>query len=223
MKVSLKWAQQFSNVDLRGSGDEQLLEKIGAQLGAIDEVDYLGPRFDGIVVIKVLDCKKHDNADKLSICVVDDGGKVEKVDRDSNGHIQVVCGAPNVHADMLAAWIPPGVTVPSTLGKDPLTIEARDIRGQTSNGMLASLHELGLSDDHSGILEIKIEDVGETLAQPGMDFKQLYNLDDIIVDIENKMFTHRPDCFGILGVARELAGIQQLGFKSPDWYLNKPD
>lgn len=222
MKVSLKWAQQYSNVELLAPGRDKLLELIGAQLGAIDEVDDTGPRYDGIVVARVVECLKHDNADKLSICKVDDGGKVESVERDSSGYIQVVCGAPNVHADMLAAWIPPGVTVPSSLGKDPFVLESREIRGQKSNGMLASLQELGISEDHSGILEIKKEDVGENLAKPGTDFKLLYNLDDIIVDIENKMFTHRPDCFGILGVAREIAGIQQQGFKSPDWYLNTP-
>lgn len=222
MKVSLKWAQQHSNVDILAVGRDKLLDIIGAQLGAIDEVDDIGPRYDGIIVVKVVECVKHDNADKLSVCKVDDGGKVDDVDRDSSGHIQIVCGAPNVHVDMLAAWIPPGVTVPSTLGKDPFVLESRDIRGQKSNGMLASLSELGISEDHSGILEIKTEDVGEDLAKPGTEFKKLYGLDDIIVDIENKMFTHRPDCFGILGVARELAGIQQQGFKSPDWYLNVP-
>lgn len=223
MKVSLNWTEQVSNVDLRKIGDDKLLEKIGAQLGAIDEVEYWGPRFDGILVVKVLECKKHGNADKLNVCVIDDGGKTQNVERDSNGHIQIVCGAPNARADIFAAWIPPGVTVPSTLGKEPLIIEAREIRGQKSNGMLASLHELGISDDHSGILEIKPDEVGEELAKPGTEFKQLYKLDDVVPDIENKMFTHRPDLFGVLGNARELAGIQQLAFKSPDWYLKEPE
>ncbi len=218
MKVSLNWAGQVSNVDLRAIGDDKLIEKIGAQLGAIDEIDNWGPRFEGIVVVKVISCEKHGDADKLSICTVDDGGAVKDVQRDNNGHVQVVCGAPNVHADMLAAWIPPGATVPSTLGKEPLVIESRDIRGQTSNGMLASLHELGISDDHTGILEIKTDEVKNEQPKPGLPFNRLYKLDDVVVDIENKMFTHRPDLFGVLGVARELAGIQGLRFKSPDWY-----
>ncbi len=147
---------------------------------------------------------------------------MKDVERGSNGYVQVVCGAPNVQADMLAAWIPPGVTVPSTLGKEPFVIEPKEIRGQKSNGMLASPAELGISEDHTGILEIKSGEVTEELARPGISFKRLYNLDDAVVDIENKMFTHRPDLFGILGIARELAGIQQLGFKSPDWYTSPP-
>jgi len=81
-----------------------------------------------------------------------------------------------------------------------------------SNGMLASSHELGISDDHTGIIEITEQ------VDPGTPFKNLFDLDDVVIDCENKMFTHRPDCFGILGVARELAGIMVQKFESPDWY-----
>jgi phenylalanyl-tRNA synthetase beta chain len=84
--------------------------------------------------------------------------------------------------------------------------------------MLASASELGISEDHTGILEITAQDVGDELTKPGTPFKKLYGLDDVILDLENKMFTHRPDCFGTLGVARELAGIAGVGFVSPEWY-----
>lgn len=221
MKVSLNWAQYFSNVPLL-KDKQKLLTQIGAQLGEIDEVTNWGPQFDGIVVVKVVDCIKHPNADKLSLCQIDDGGVVKHVTRNSDGLVQVVCGAPNVKAGLLAAWIPPGVTVPATRQTDPFVLEAREIRGQVSNGMLASLQELGISDNHAGILEITADDVGTDKARPGTPFKELYGLDDLVVDIENKMFTHRPDCFGVLGVARELAGIQRLAFKSPDWYMRPP-
>lgn len=215
MKVSLNLARNYSNVPLAKDKDE-LIAKIGAQLGEVDEVTEWGPRYDGITVVKVAECVKHPNADKLSLCLIDDGKAVKNVARNPQGLVQVVCGAPNVRAGLLAAWIPPGATVPSTLGKDPLAIEAREIRGQTSNGMLASLQELDIGDDHSGILEI------EEPVKPGTPLKELYGLDDTVVDVENKMFTHRPDCFGQLGVARELAGIYHKPFKSPDWYLKEP-
>ncbi len=220
MKTSLNWAQYYSNVDLKAIPKDELLEKIGAQLGAVEEVVEWGPRFDGIVVARVVSCDKHDNADKLSVCRIDDGGAVQNVERGEDGLVQVVCGAPNVRPGLTVAWLPPGVTVPSTTTKDPFVLEARDIRGQKSNGMLASAAELGISDNHDGILEIEASDgdVGEENTKPGTPFKNLYGLDDLVIDIENKMFTHRPDCFGILGVARELAGIQGLAFKSPDWY-----
>jgi phenylalanyl-tRNA synthetase beta chain len=108
--------------------------------------------------------------------------------------------------------------VPSTIEKDPFVLTVREIRGVKSNGMLASPAELGLSENHDGILEIDVADVGEELMVPGTLFKNLYGLDDVIIDCENKMFTHRPDCFGTLGVAREIAGIFGDAYTSPKWY-----
>jgi phenylalanyl-tRNA synthetase beta chain len=218
MKVSLNWAQYFSNVDLKSIPKETLLKRIGAQLGAIEEVTEWGPRYDGIVVARVISVEKHPNADKLHVCRIDDGGVAVGVERGEDGLVQVVCGANNVVAGMTVAWLQPGSTVPASIDKDPFVLEARDIRGQKSNGMLASERELGISDEHEGILDIKASDVGEALMQPGTAFKRLYGLDDLVIDLENKMFTHRPDCFGILGVARELAGISGAAYKSPDWY-----
>lgn len=211
MKVSVNWVKQFTDIDLPL---DRLVEKIGAQLGAVEEVVELGKRYRGVIVVRVVSCQKHPNGDKLSVCMVDDGGVVKKIPRDTNGLVQVVCGATNVEAGMLAAWIPPGVAVPSTLGSEPLVVEPREIRGQTSYGMLASPKELAFGNDHGGLLVID-ED-----ARPGTSFAEVYNLDDQIIDIENKMFTHRPDLFGILGVAREIAGIQGKTFKSPSWYLD---
>jgi len=211
MKVSLNWVKEYTEVRLP---IDKLVEKIGAQLGGVDEVIDLGKKYQGIVIAKVVTCEKHPNADKLSLCTIDDGGKVKRLKRDSKGNVQVVCGAPNVKAGMLVAWLPPGATVPSSYDKEPFVLDARQIRGEVSNGMLASAHELALSDDHSGIVEV--ED-----GKPGDDFAKTYKLNDYIIDIENKMFTHRPDLFGILGVAREIAGIDHKAFKSPDWYVKE--
>ena len=216
MKVSLNWIKLMNaNYGCSDSSEladvDKLIEKIGAQLGAIEEIDYLGKRYEGILVVKVVSCAKHPNADKLSLCLVDDGGVRKDVKRNEDGLIQIVCGAPNVKAGQLAVWIPPGSTVPSSYDKDPFVIEARPIRNKTSHGMLASPKELALGNNHEGILLL---DGGE----PGEPFAPQLRLDDVVIDIENKMFTHRPDCFGIIGIARELAGISHKPFKSPDWY-----
>lgn len=208
MKISLNWAKQYTKLDL---SVEDLVDKIGTQLGEVEEVINLSAKYQGIIVAKVVSCVKHPNADKLSLCMIDDGGKAKKVKRDADGNVQVVCGANNVRQGILVAWLPPGVTVPSTFDVDPFVLEARELRGKVSNGMIASPKELAVSDDHDGIL---ILDEG----RPGDDFAELFKLNDYIVDIENKMFTHRPDCFGILGVARELAGITGQEFTSPNWY-----
>jgi len=223
MKISLNEIRGMNQrydcaKDIAPNGIDDLVKKIGAQLGGIDEVIDLGKKYQGIVVASVVSCEKHPNADKLSLCKIDDGGVVQEVARDSSGHVQVVCGAPNVREGLLVAWLPPGAIVPATYDKDRLVLEAREIRGQVSNGMLASASELGLSDDHSGILEIT-----DDAAKPGDNFAKTFGLDDYIIDIENKMFTHRPDLFGFLGVARELAGIQQMPFKSPGWYTPLPE
>jgi phenylalanyl-tRNA synthetase beta chain len=221
VKVSLNLAQNFSNVDLKNIPKNELLKRIGAQLGAVEDVIDWASKFDGAVIAKVVTCEKHHDADKLSICRIDDGGKRADVERGEDGLIQVVCGAPNVHADMFTVWLAPGVTVPSTRDSDPFILEAREIRGVISNGMLASASELGISDDHQGILEVLPEEIGKEPAL-GSPFSKYFDIDDFVVNCENKMFTHRPDCFGNLGVARELAGISGLEFKSPGWYINQP-
>ncbi len=208
MKVSINWLKEFVDIDLPV---DELVKKIGAQLGAVEEVVDLSKKYQGIVVAKVITCEKHPNADKLSLCKIDDGKAVKDVERDKDGLVQVVCGAPNVRAGMLVAWLPPGSSVPASYDKEPFVLEARELRGKVSNGMLASASELALSDDHSGIVEL-------SFGEPGEDFAKLTGLDDQIIDIENKMFTHRPDCFGILGVAREIAGITGKQFQTPVWY-----
>ncbi len=221
MKVSLNLAQYYGNVDLKGIPRDELLRRVGAQLGAVEEVIDWAPKYEGAIIVKVVSCEKHPNADKLHVCRIDDGGKVQGVERNEDGLIQVVCGAPNVAAGMFAVWLGPGVTVPSTRETDPFVLESREIRGQISNGMLASAKELGISDDHDGIVNVDPEEVGR---EPGLGDALVgyFGLDDFVIDCENKMFTHRPDCFGNLGVARELAGISGLAFKSPAWYLEAP-
>lgn len=219
MKISLNAIKWHGYDNLFKIPVETLVEKIGAQLGALEEEPIdLGALYEGIVVVKVVSCEDHPNADKLHVCMIDDGGVVADVPRNDQGLVQVVCGAPNVRAGMSVAWLPPKSTVPASVGKEPFVLEARELRGVVSNGMLASASELAITDDHSGILEIKEEEAGADLIKPGTPFKQLFGLDDVILDIENKMFTHRPDCFGLLGVAREIAGIQGIPFTSPDWY-----
>jgi phenylalanyl-tRNA synthetase beta chain len=214
MKVSVNWLKQFTEINIP---IDELVMKIGAQLGAVEEVIDLGKKYQGIIIAKVVSCEKHANADKLSVCWIDDGGKAEGVERNEQGLVQVVCGAPNVRAGLTVAWLPPGSTVPSTVDKDPFVLGSRELRGILSNGMLASASELAISDDHNGIVEIDIA------ATPGSDFAEVYSLNDHVIDIENKMFTHRPDCFGVLGVAREVAGIQHIPFTSPNWYKQALD
>lgn len=209
MKISVNWIKEFTDIKL---STDELVKRIGAQLGEVESVVDLSDKYKDVVIAKVVSCEKHPNADKLHVCLLDDGKKTKGVKRNSNGLVQVVCGAPNIRAGLTIAWLPPGAIVPSTYEGEQFKLDVRPLRGVDSNGMIASQKELAISDDHSGILVI------DKPAKPGTSFAEIYDLNDTVIDIENKMFTHRPDLFGILGIARELAGIQGLKFKSPKWY-----
>src|SRR5690606_29460588 len=125
---------------------DELVTKINAQLGGVEEVIDLGKKYKDAKIVKVVECEKHPNADKLSLC---------KIDAGTGQLVQVVCGAPNVRAGMWAVWLPPGSVVPQTYGTaDEFLLGARELRGVVSNGMLASSRELGIGDDHDGIIGI---------------------------------------------------------------------
>lgn len=209
MKISVNWIKEFTNLKL---STDELVNKIGSQLGEVESVQELGDKYKDVVVAKVISCRKHPNADKLNVCLVDDNKITNNVKRDGNGYVQVVCGAPNVRVGITVAWLPPGAIVPSTYDNEQFKLDVRPLRGVDSNGMLASGKELAINDDHDGILIV------DKPAKPGAKFADVYELNDTIIEIENKMFTHRPDLFGILGIAREIAGITDLKFRSPDWY-----
>ncbi|TAH35834.1 phenylalanine--tRNA ligase subunit beta [Candidatus Saccharibacteria bacterium] len=209
MKVSVNWIKQF--IDFELPPVEELVEKIGAQLGGVDGVEYIGNKYKGAIIAKVIACEPHSDSDHLNVCRIDDGGAAQHVERGDDGLVQVVCGAPNVRPGLTVVWLPPGSTVPESFGKNPFVLGARELRGVMSNGMLASAKELAIGDNHEGIVEI------EDNTPAGASFVEAFQLDDYIIDIENKMFTHRPDCFGQLGIAREIAGILGKPFKSPDW------
>ena len=218
MKVSLNVIKQLIKFELPPV--DELVQRINQQLGSVEHVENLAERYRGARVVRVVECAKHPDADRLSVTKIDDGMAVPDVPRDENGLVQVVCGAPNVQAGMWAVWLPPASTVPaSILEGEPFTLDARKLRGVLSQGMLAAADELAIGTDHEGIVALTPRDLpaGKTL-QPGADFAALFGLDDYVLDIENKMFTHRPDCFGQLGVAREIAGILHQPFTSPTWY-----
>ena len=218
MKVSLNISKQLINFELPPV--DELVARVNQQLGGVDEVIDLNAKYGGARIVRVVECAKHPNADRLSVTKIDDGRAVADVPRDENGLVQVVCGAPNVHADMWAIWLPPKSTVPASFDNDePFVLDARPLRGVLSQGMLAAADELDIGTDHEGIIEIHEHDVPAGVEfTAGAGFAETFGLDDYVLDIENKMFTHRPDCFGQLGVAREITGIFHQQFTSPDWY-----
>jgi len=209
MIISINWLKKYTSIN---HTIEELATLIGARLVEIEGLEVLGKKYEDVIVAKVMECSDVPDSDHLHVTKIDDGGIVSGVERDENGYVQVVCGAPNVRQGILVAWLPPGSTVPETADdKEPFVLGVRPLRGYASNGMLASAKELALYDEHEGILEI------DKTVEPGSRFSDTYELNDTLLDIENKSLTHRPDTFGVVGFAREVAGIQGEAFTTPSF------
>ena len=202
MKISLNEIKKLVKIPSSVS-DEELIKLIGARLVEVEGSEDWSEKFKGIKIVHVDSCEAIPET-HLHLCQIDCGEKV-----------QVVCGAPNVHEGMFAVWIAPGCIVPETFGTDePFEIGSRKLRGYESSGMLAAADELALGEGHDGILELDPEMPG---VEPGASFAEVFDLNDIILDIENKSLTHRPDCFGLIGFAREVAGILGVKFDEPEF------
>jgi phenylalanyl-tRNA synthetase beta chain len=152
----------------------------------IEDVKVVGNTFNGVVVAEIKECKEHPDSDHMHVLKVDCGEK---------DLVEVVCGAPNVRVGLKTAMVKVGGHI------DGFEITARPLRGIVSNGMCCSVKELNIGDDHSGILELP-ED-----APVGKDIKEYLPIEDIIVEIDNKSLTNRPDLWGHYGIAREIAAI----------------
>lgn len=208
MQISLNKIKQYVTIP-QSVSDDDLISLIGSRLVEIEQVTNLAPKYQGIYIAKVMKCEPIPET-HLHLCEIDAGAHTAEFNQLDNGLVQVVCGAPNVHAGMLAAWIAPGSIVPSTYGNENFRLSVRKLRGYDSNGMLTAADELDLGADHDGIIEIDPK-----TAQPGDAFAAVFDLNDLILDVENKSLTHRPDCFGLIGFAREVAGILGVPFQEP--------
>lgn len=213
MKISLNKIKSYVKTPAELS-DQELITLIGSRLVEVEEVIDLAPAYQKIYIAKVEKAEPIPGT-HLHLCEIDAGEHNAEFNQLENGLIQVVCGAPNVHAGMLAVWIAPGAIVPETYGNENFKISVRKLQSYESNGMLAGADELGFSSEHKTIAE-----VDPANARPGDLFAEIFDLNDKILDVENKSLTHRPDCFGLVGFAREVAGILGLQFTEPPIFEN---
>lgn len=206
MLISLNEIKKYVEIPSTVSNQE-LIELIGSRLVEIEEVIDLAPKYKGAYIAKVVKCDPIEGT-HLNLCQIDAGAVTAEF---SDGEtVQVVCGAPNVHSGMLAVWLTPGAIVPSTYGHENFRLGKRKLQGYESNGMLAGADELDFDNEHKAIAEIDPK-----IARPGDSLADIFALDDLILDVENKSLTHRPDCFGLIGFAREIAGILGIKFNEP--------
>src|SRR5215470_16777457 len=197
MKVTFNWLKQY--VDF-GWSAEELTERLTMLGIEVEGVQKLGGEFEGIVVAQVVTKDKHPNADKLSVCRVNDG-QAER---------QIVCGAHNFKAGDKVPLIFPGASLPAKPGETPFTIKVGKIRGVESQGMMCSPQELGLPDQVDGLLILR-ED-----AKVGQAFAEYLGRagSDVVFDLE--ITPNRPDLNSVIGIAREISAATGNPVRLPD-------
>ncbi|EOG6132592.1 phenylalanine--tRNA ligase subunit beta [Cronobacter sakazakii] len=191
MKFSELWLREWVNPAL---DSEALANQITMAGLEVDGVEPVAGSFHGVVVGEVVECGQHPNADKLRVTKVNVGG--ERL-------LDIVCGAPNCRQGLKVAVATVGAVLPGDF-----KIKAAKLRGEPSEGMLCSFSELGISDDHSGIIELPAD------APIGTDIREYLKLDDNTIEIS--VTPNRADCLGIIGVARDVAVLNAEPLNAPD-------
>ncbi|NJD01091.1 MAG: phenylalanine--tRNA ligase subunit beta [Ruminiclostridium sp.] len=184
MKISLNWIKDFVNLD--GISIKDIWYRFTMSTAEVDDVAEMGKDIRNVVVGKVVSVQLHPTSAKLKICMVDAG----------EGMIQCVCGAPNVREGVLAPFAKEGGSI-----KKISEVKKVVVSGVDSCGILCSASEIGISDNHEGILIL------DGNYKPGTDIKSIIAMDDVIIEIDNKSLTNRPDLWGHYGIAREMAAI----------------
>ena len=179
MNVTLNWLKAYIDFEFSPSELADRLTMLGVE---VESVKHLGTELEGVIVGSVTSIRPHPNADKLVLCQVDTGETEE---------LQIVCGAPNAREGMLAPVATIGATLPVGL-----TIKSAKLRGETSQGMLCSEKELGLSGDAAGLMELSTD------IPLGTPLSEALGLDDVVFELE--ITPNRPDCLSLIGVAREI-------------------
>lgn len=185
MKFSEKWLREWVNPAI---STEQLSEQLSMAGLEVDGVEAVAPEFSGVVVGEVVECGQHPDADKLRVTKVNVGGEAL---------LDIVCGAPNCRLGLKVAVAVVGAVLPGDF-----KIKKAKLRGQPSHGMLCSASELGLSEDHDGIIELPLD------APIGQDIREYLQLDDVTIEVD--LTPNRADCLGIKGLAREVGVLNEL-------------
>ncbi len=191
MKFSELWLREWVNPAIDSAALAEQITMAGLE---VDGVEPVSGAFNGVVVGEVVECAQHPNADKLRVTKVNVGG-----DR----LLDIVCGAPNCRQGLRVAVATVGAVLPGDF-----KIKAAKLRGEPSEGMLCSFSELGISDDHNGIIELPAD------APIGTDIREYLKLDDSTIEIS--VTPNRADCLGIIGVARDVAVLNKLPLVAPE-------
>lgn len=183
MLVSMNWIQDF--VDLKDQNLEELIHRFTLSTAEVEGIEYKGKDISDVVVGEIISCENHPDSDHLHVLKVDAGDEI----------FDVVCGAPNARVGIKTAFAKVGGSVAG------MTLKPAKLRGVVSNGMCCSAKELGISDNHDGIMELDLS------YKNGTDLKDIMPIEDVIFEVDNKSLTNRPDLWGHYGIAREFAAL----------------
>jgi phenylalanyl-tRNA synthetase beta chain len=190
MKFSEKWLREWVNPSV---STDELSDQLSMAGLEVDAVEAVAGEFSGVVVGEVVECGQHPDADKL---------QVTKINVGCDELLDIVCGAPNCRQGIKVAVAKVGAVLPGNF-----KIKKAKLRGQPSFGMLCSFSELGISDDHDGILELPKD------APIGQDVREYLQLDDVSIEVD--LTPNRADCLGIKGLAREVGVLNQTSVNEP--------
>ncbi|MET0659457.1 MAG: YtpR family tRNA-binding protein, partial [Steroidobacteraceae bacterium] len=187
MRISLHWLGEWVDAGTDIAALAHQLTMAGLE---IEGIERLATEMNGVVVGEVVAVEKHPDAEKLSICKVNSGRET----------LQIVCGAPNVRAGLMAPLATIGAKLPQGM-----EIKRAKLRGVESFGMLCSAKEIGLVEEQAGLLELPADSVA------GMPIQQALDLDDVIFEVN--LTPNRGDCMSVVGIAREVAAIRKVPLK----------
>lgn len=210
MKLSLSWIGEYvtlpADMDLKKLAYDLTMSTV-----EVEDVEYLARRFDNMVVGVINSVEAHPNADKLRVCKVDLGSDVK----------EIVCGGINLQEGMRVAVACPGAIVRWHGEGEPVEIKNSKLRGVASYGMICASDEIGLGDLFPTAQEAEILDLSAFHVPAGTPLAKALDLDDVLLEIDNKSMTNRPDLWGHYGIAREIAALYNLPLKKIEPY--QPD
>ncbi len=190
MRVSVNWLKDFVDIDI---SPHELAERLTMTGVEVETLDPVGHSLQDIVAAKILSVSRHPEADRLFLCHVDVG----------DGEVPVVCGAPHLRKGMLVPMALPGTRLPGGM-----KVKESRIRGERSVGMLLAEDEMGLTDDHTGVMTLPPD------LSPGTRVSEALSLEDWALDID--VTPNRPDCASVMGIAREIAAFTGQRLKRPE-------
>ena len=212
MRVSLNLIKKY--VDLpKNLTDEQIAYDMTLRTVEVEKVENMALKYHDIVVGKILEVKQHPNADKLKICITDIG---------EDEPVQIVCGGSNLYEGEYVVVSKPGAEVVWHGVGEPVKVEATKMRGEISFGMICASSEVYLSEFFPPNNETEIIDLKGIICEPGDNISDILEMNDTVLEIDNKSLSNRPDLWGHYGIARELSAIYNVPLKKLSKYeLNK--